>query len=445
MTKVYIQTMGCSANLAESELMMGLLQEAGFQIVDDLEYSDVNVVNICTVKGNYNALREIRKITEQYPKKKLVVAGCITKELISPIRKLSQDAALINTHNFHRIVYAVEESMHGNALEALTQERELKVGKPKIRTNRVIGIVPIASGCDDSCSYCSVKLIKGNIFSYPEEYIVKEIEKNLAHGCREIWLTSQDNGAYGIDKGERKLAKLLDKIMKIDGNFKVRLGMLNPRHVPEMIDHLIQIYQDEKMFKFLHIPVEAGNNEVLGKMKRKYTVFQFKDIVEKFRRYVKNITIATDMIVGFPGETEAQFHDTLELVQEVKPDIINIARFSPRPNTSASKMKDAISGDKKKDRSRVLTELFNSIALKNNQKWIGWKGKIIIDEHGKNSTFVGRNFAYKPVIVKGDFQLGDEVEVTVQDATNYDLRAEVNGNAEDHSNQDLIQISTSLT
>jgi len=201
MTKVYIQTMGCSANLAESELMMGLLQEAGFQIVDDLEYSDVNVVNICTVKGNYNALREIRKITEQYPKKKLVVAGCITKELISPIRKLSQDAALINTHNFHRIVYAVEESMHGNALEALTQERELKVGKPKIRTNRVIGIVPIASGCDDSCSYCSVKLIKGNIFSYPEEYIVKEIEKNLAHGCREIWLTSQDNGCYGRDIG----------------------------------------------------------------------------------------------------------------------------------------------------------------------------------------------------------------------------------------------------
>src|SRR3989338_5641981 len=442
MTKIYIQTMGCSANLAESELMMGLLQEAGFKITDDIEYSDINVINICTVKGNYNALREIRKIKEQYPDKKMVVAGCITKEIVEPIRKIVQDAALINTHNFHRIADAVEELQQGNALEALTQERELKVGKPKIRTNKVIGIVPIASGCDDFCSYCSVKLIKGNIFSYPEEYIIKEVEKNLAHGCKEIWLTSQDNGAYMLDKGERRLAKLLDKIMQIEGNFKVRLGMLNPRHVSEMIDSLIQIFQDDKMFKFLHIPVEAGNNEVLGKMQREYNVFQFKEIVEKFRRYVKDITIATDIIVGFPSETEAQFHDTLELVQEVKPDVLNIARFSPRPNTAAAKMKNQIPGDKKKDRSGMLTEIYLRTALKTNQKWIGWKGKIIIDEIGKNGTFVGRNFAYKPVIIKGDYSLGDEIEVTVNDATYYDLRATQN---QDNSNEELIQISTSLT
>src|SRR3989344_7048326 len=171
MTKVFIQTQGCSANLAESELIMGLLQEAGFKIVDDIEYSDINVINICTVKGNYTALREIRKLVEQFPEKKLIIAGCITRELVKPIRQLTQDASLINTHNFYRIVEAAEESLQGNVLEALTQDRELKVGKPKIRTNKVIGIVPIASGCADFCTYCSVKLIKGNIFSYPEEYI----------------------------------------------------------------------------------------------------------------------------------------------------------------------------------------------------------------------------------------------------------------------------------
>ena len=218
--------------------------------------------------------------------------------------------------------------------------------------------------------------------------------------------------------------------------------MLNPRHIPEIIDDLIQAYQEDKMFKFLHIPVEAGNNEVLGKMNRKYNVFQFKEIVEKFKRYVKDITIATDIIVGFPSETEAQFHDTLELVQEIKPDVLNIARFSPRPHTIAAKMADQISGEKKKDRSRVLTELFISIALKNNQEWVGWKGNIIIDEIGKNETFVGRNFAYKPVIVKGNFQLGDEVDVIVNDATSYDLRATPDL---DSSNEELIQISTSLT
>jgi MiaB-like tRNA modifying enzyme len=442
MTKVYIQTQGCSANTAESELMMGLLQEAGYKIVDDLEYSDVNVINICTVKGNYTALREIKKLAEHYPDKKMIVAGCITRELVNPIRKLNQNAALINTHNFHKIVDAVEESIQGNALEALTQERELKVGKPKIRTNKVIGIIPIASGCADQCAYCSVKLIKGKVFSYPEGHILKEIEKNIADGCREIWITSQDNGAYMVDKGERKLAKLLDKITKIDGDFKVRLGMLNPRHIPEMIDELIHVFQDDKMFKFLHIPIEAGNNEVLGKMNRKYTVYNFKEIVERFRRYVKDITIATDIIVGFPSETEAQFHDSLNLIQDIKPDVLNIARFSSRPNTVAAKMKDPVSGEKRKERSKMMTELFTQISLKNNQKWIGWKGKIIIDEYGKNKTFLGRNFAYKPIVVKGDYKLGDEIEVTVKDATTFHLRATPHGKDE---NEELIQISTSLT
>lgn|SRR3989338_7854653 len=435
--------MGCSANVAESEMMMGLLQEAGFEIVDELEYSDINVINICTVKGNDHALKEIKKIKEHYPKKKMVVAGCITREIIPLIREIADDAALINTHNFHRIVNAVEELLNGNVLQALTQERELKVGKPTIRTNRVVGIVPIANGCADFCAYCSVKLIKGNIFSYPEEYILKEVEKNIAHGCKEIWVTSQDNGAYWLDKGDKpKLAELLEKMTKIPGDFKIRVGMMNPRHVLNMMDDLIKVYQDEKMFKFIHIPVEAGNNEVLGKMNRKYNVYQFKQIVEQFRRYVPEITIASDMIVGFPSETEAQFHDSLNLIQEVKPDVLNIARYSPRPNTKGSMMDEQVPADKKRDRSKVLTDLFRSISLKNNQKWVGWEGGIIIDEKGKDSTWIGRNHAYKPIIVEGPFKLGDVIKVKITDASTFGLVADYKGNG---SNDELIQVKTNLT
>jgi threonylcarbamoyladenosine tRNA methylthiotransferase CDKAL1 len=423
MTKVYVQTHGCSANLVESEMMMGLLTKAGLSIVDEMEYSDVNIINICTVKGPKVPLREIKKFTEQFPDKKLVVAGCITKDIIPKIREINQEACLINTHNVHRVVEAVEESLQGNVLEALTQERPLKVSLPKIRTNKVVGIVPIASGCADFCAYCSVKLIKGNIFTYPEAYVVNEVKKNVEQGCKEIWLTSQDNGAYGLDTGKRRLPNLLNEILdKVPGNYKIRLGMINPRHVMSMVDELTQIYQDDRIFKFLHIPVEAGSNEVLGKMKRKYNVHEFKEMVSKFRRYVKDVTIASDMIVGFPTETELQFQDSLHLIQEVKPDILNIARFSPRPNTVASRMKqfpDRI----KKERSRALTELFISTATKQNKKWIGWKGNITISEIGKNKTLVGRNFAYKPVIVKGNFNLGDEIEVEIKDATAYDLRA----------------------
>ena len=423
MTKVYVQTHGCSANLVESEAMMGLLTKAGMHIVDEMEYSDVNIINICTVKGPSVPLREIRKFTEQFPDKKLIVAGCITKDIIPQIRKINQNAGLINTHNVHRIVEAVEESLQGNILEALTQERPLKVNLPKIRTNKVIGIVPIASGCDDFCTYCSVKLIKGNIFTYPEAYVVNEVKKNIEQGCKEIWLTSQDNGAYGLDTGERKLAVLLNEILdNVEGDYKIRLGMINPRHVMSMIDDLIKIYQDDRMFKFLHIPIESGNNEILGKMKRKYSVHDFKEMVDRFRRYVKNITIASDMIVGFPTETELQFQDSLHLIQDVKPDILNIARFSARPNTAAARM-EQLPGSIKKERSRALTELFTTLALKQNKKWIGWQGKIIIDEVGKNNTWIGRNFAYKPVIVKGNFNLGDEVGVDIKDATTYDLRA----------------------
>jgi len=423
MTNIYMQTHGCSANLVESESMMGLLTKSGFKIVDEMEYSDVNILNICTVKGTIVPLKEIRKFTEQFPEKKLIVTGCITKDIIPQIRSINQNASLINTHNIHRIVEAVEESLQGNVLEALTQERINKAELPKIRTNKIIGIIPIASGCDDFCSYCSVKLIKGNIFTYPESYIVNEIKNNIEQGCKEIWLTSQDNGAYGLDKGKRRLPNLLNEILKnVEGDYKIRLGMINPRHVMSMIDELIKIYQDDRMFKFLHIPIEAGNNEILGKMKRKYNIHEFKEMVDKFRRYVKDITIATDMIVGFPTETELQFQDSLHLIQDVKPDIVNIARFSARPNTAASRMKQ-LPGNIKKERSRAITELFISLALKQNKKWIGWQGKIVISEIGKNKTWVGRNFAYRPVIVKGNFNLGDEINVKIKDVTAYDLRA----------------------
>jgi MiaB-like tRNA modifying enzyme len=424
MTNVYIQTYGCSANSVDSEAIAGLLTKSGFIIVDDIEHSNVNIINICTVRGINTPLREIRNFTEQFPHKKLVIAGCISRDIIPQIRKINSEASLINTHNIHRIVEAVEESLQGNVLEALTQERINKAEIPKVRANKVIGIVPIASGCADLCAYCSVKSIKGNIFTYPEAYVVNEVKKNVEEGCKEIWLTSQDNGAYGLDTGERKLTKLLDGILnKVEGNYKIRLGMINPRHIMSMSDELIKIYQDTHMFKFLHIPVESGNNEILGKMKRKYNVHEFKETINKFRRYVKNVTIATDMIVGFPTETELQFQDSLHLIQDIKPDILKISKFSSRPGTAAARMKQ-LPENIKKERSNALTELYINLALKQNKKWVGWEGKIIIDEVWKNNTWVGRNFAFKPVIVKGNFNLGQEVDVKVKDCSAYDLKAD---------------------
>jgi threonylcarbamoyladenosine tRNA methylthiotransferase CDKAL1 len=426
MTKVFVQTHGCSANLVEAEAMMGLLNKAGFRIVDEMEYSDVNIINICTLKGTSAPLKEIRNFTKQYPEKSLIVTGCITKDIIPKIRSVNEAASLISTHNINRIVDAVEESLNGNVLEALAQERILKVELPKQRSNKTIGIVPISSGCADFCTYCSVKLIKGNIFSYPELHIVNEVKRNVEQGCKEIWITSQDNGAYGLDKGERRLHALLSTVLnEVPGNYRIRLGMINPRHVIEILDSLIQVYQDDRIFKFLHIPVESGNNEILGRMERKYNVHDYKQIVEKFRRYVPNITIASDIIVGFPSETELQFQDSLHLIQEVKFDVINVARFSPRPDTKAARMEEQVDPDIKRERSKEMTDLFQRVAMEKNRAWIGWEGAAIIDQKGMDGSFQGRNFAYKPIAIKGNFSLGDEIFVKVLYATSYDLRAKV--------------------
>ena len=314
--------------------------------------------------------------------------------------------------------------MHNNVLESLARTKEIKINLPKIRLSKVIGIVPIASGCVDHCAYCSVKLIKGHIYSYPKEKIIEEIKKNLKNDCREIWLTSQDNGSYGLDEGEYKLIDLMKEILKIRADFKVRLGMLNPRHALQMLDGLIEIYQDNKMFKFIHLPVESGNNEILTLMRRKYNVFEYKSMIDKLRNKVENITIATDMIAGFPTENEIQFHDSLQLISEIKPDILNISRFHPRPNTRAAKLKQ-IEGSKIKQRSREMTLLFHKIAEKQNQKWLNWEGEVLVDSKGKYGTFIGRNFAYKQVILRGNFELGYKVKVKIKETTMHYLIGEV--------------------
>ncbi len=419
--KAYIKTHGCTNNYYESEVIMGLLEKNGFKLVKAPDDSDYIIVNICTVKGIETAIRTIRGFKESFPDKRLVITGCISKDIIPEIRKIDEDAPLVNTHNITRIVEVIEELNEGNTLEAFTREKEDKLDVPKVKLNDIIGIVPIATGCVDHCAYCSVKLIKGHIYSYPKKLIISQVKKNLKEGCKEIWITSQDNGAYGLDRGNYELIDLMEDILNIRGDFKVRLGMLNPHHALNMLDGLIDIYQDEKMFKFIHLPVEAGNNEVLSDMKRKYNIFEFKEMVHKLRRHIEGLTLATDIIVGFPTESELQFHDSLNLVQDVKPEVLNISRFHPRPNTKASKMKQ-IESWRIKERSREVTRLYFSVMEEENKKWLGWEGEVLIDAKGKNNSFIARNGSYKQVILKGNLSIGQKARVRITYTTVHDLR-----------------------
>jgi MiaB-like tRNA modifying enzyme len=418
MTSIFIKTYGCALNQSDSEVMLGLLKKAKFEIAQSIDCADVVIINTCTVKNPterkfFNYLDKIKDMGKQ-----IIIAGCIPQTNPEKVGGYS----LIGVSQISNIVEIVEEAINGNAVESLSYEKFQRLNLPKIRRNPIIEIVPICAGClGEPCAYCKVKSARGDLVSYQKEDILRQIRSAVRDEVKEVWITAQDTGCYGKDIGEN-LISLLKEVLEIDGDFKVRLGMLNPNHALEFLDDLIKIYKNEKMFKFLHVPVQSGSDKILKSMRRKYTAEDFKKIIYKFTREIPDITIATDVICGFPGETEEDFNATLELIKEIKPDAINISRFWPRQGTEAEKMENPVHGQETKRRSTILTDIYQSTARMRNERWFDWQGKIIIDEIGKDNTMIGRNYAYKPVVVLCSCKIGDVIEVKIMKVTPFDLR-----------------------
>lgn len=401
--KVYVKTYGCTHNKADSEVMAGLLDKAGYELVDD-ESADLLLINTCTVKDPsekkfYSELKRIEK--------PVVVAGCIPQS--DKRNSKLKNCSLLGVNQIHKVVEVVDKTLNGEIVHLLQRKSDLNLILPKIRKNPLVEIIPISSGCMGSCTFCKTKQARGGVKSFSEEEIIKQIRLALNDGIKELWLTSEDSGAYGLDIGTT-LPELLKKILKIPKDFRMRLGMTNPEYVYTYANELVEIFKDERMFKFLHVPVQSGNDEVLKLMVRPYTVEQFKESVNKIKKAVPNITIATDIICGFPGETEEAFEDTINLLKEMKIPVVNISKFYPRPDTPAAKMK-LIPTHVVKSRSKSLTD-FNETNI-SNEEWLDWNGSVLVDDVGKNGDFIGRNDYYKPVIVSGDDLLGKRVDVKI--------------------------------
>lgn len=400
MPKIYSEVYGCSANRSDYEIMLGLLKSNGFELVDSANKSDINLLVTCTVKTP-TANRMIFRIKElTKTNKPLIVAGCFAKAEPEVVEKLNPNASLIGPNSIDKIVDVVYKTLSGRKSIEINGSVE-KANLPHFRTNPIIDIVEINSGCTSFCSFCETKLARGNLISYRPDKIRDQIKKAVSEGCKEIWITSQDTSAYGRDIGTN-LPELLESITRIEGEFMVRVGMMNPLHFKKVeIEDLIQVYKNEKIFKFLHLCVQSGSNKVLKDMRRGYNVEDFIYYVEKFRKEIPEITLETDIIVGFPTETEEDFQQTLKLIKEVRPDVVNVSKYSHRPGTAAAKMKQL---DPKvvNERSKIMYELTKKIALQNNKsKWLNWKGKVLIDEKGnRENTWMGRNYAYKPIVVE---------------------------------------------
>ena len=408
--KIRIIAFGCSNNQAEAEIMAGLLKDAGHQIVNAKE--DIAILSICNVKGpSFN--KGIKAAKEA--KRKVILAGCIPDYHLLKIRKEFPKASIVSTHNIAEICKAVEGLLKGKRMEIIEKKEIKKLCMPRMRKNNIIGIVPISTGCLGNCSYCAVKAIKGQLVSYPMEDILKEAKQCIKENCKELWITAQDTGCYGLDIG-KTLPQLLNEIIKLEGDFKIRLGMANPQFVKKYSKELIGIFKNEKMFRFLHIPIQAGSNKVLKDMNRHYTVKEFVDIINRLKKEVKDICIATDIIVGYPTETEEDFLESIRIIKEIKPDVLYINRFWQMPNTKAALLKQ-LRSEVLKERSLRMFKLFRPMALENNKKEIGKEMEILIDEKAKGSSWGGRNGSYRLVSVKGKYKLGERIKVKIKSAT----------------------------
>jgi MiaB-like tRNA modifying enzyme len=411
--RIYVRSFGCPTNLADGEVITGCLSEAGYEVVQKIEDADILIYNTCAVKTPTE--NRIMNVLKNSPAdKKLIVTGCLP--LINFERLMAEAKAdgIVGPSPGIRIVDAVSIVTRGHDVVMLEKDFKPSLDASRVRKQKIIGIVPISYGCLGSCSYCCVVFARGRLRSYRIDEIVERIKSDLASSVKEIWLTSQDTGCYGKDIATN-LGTLLKQICGIDGEFFARVGMMTPNYALESLDELIQVYKDDKVFKFLHLPVQSGDNEVLKNMNRFYSTEDFEKIVYRFREEIPDITIATDVICGFPGESDKAFCNTLGLIEEIEPDIVNVSKFFPRPHTTAEKMKPHVPLREVGERSRLISELSKKISSEKNKNWARWEGKILVDEKGKvSNSWIGRTFAYKPIVVKSNEPLlGKFIDVRV--------------------------------
>ena len=416
MAKIWVEAYGCSASFSDSEMISGLILNGGHTLAENSQDSDLNLIVTCSVK-DATATKMVHRIKES-SSKPLIVAGCLPKAEQKTVEKFAENASLLGPNSIGKTLQVIQSTLDGKKMIALDDSDVSKVGLPKIRLNPAIGIVEIASGCMSECTFCQTKLAKGDLQSYRVGDIVRQVNAELSDGCNEVWLTSTDNGCYGFDI-DSDLPELVHTVSEIPQKFFIRVGMMNPMYMPRIRDSLLKSFESTKVFKFLHIPVQSGSDKVLNDMKRGHTAQTFRDVTNHFRDKFEKFTISTDVIVGFPTETEGDFEQTLELLQETKPDIVNLSRYSRRPGTDAAEMKQ-IDVSEVKRRSKIAYELITKISNENNRKWIGWEGHVIFDEE-YNDQVRGRNFAYKPIFIKERPEIGQILNVKITDATNHSL------------------------
>ncbi|MEM0199876.1 MAG: tRNA (N(6)-L-threonylcarbamoyladenosine(37)-C(2))-methylthiotransferase [Saccharolobus sp.] len=417
MKSIYIETYGCALNRADSYVMMTLLKSEGYNFVEKPEDADIIILNTCAVRLETEErmkqrIKELNKLS-----KKLIVAGCMSSAEPATVLSISPNSSLIGPQAVEKIVDIVKSQDRKVILEG---DRALIT--PRVFEGK-IAIIPIADGCAGNCNFCITKLARRKLRSYPLREIVESAKYAIQNNAKEIELTGQDTAAYGLDLGGTiNLTDVVNKIAEIDGDFMIRIGMMTPEQAMRIVDDIIEVLKNPKVYKFIHLPVQSGDDRVLKLMNRKYTVDEYKELVLEIRRKIPFVNITTDIIIGHPGEDEEAFNNTLSLMKELRFERIHLAMYSLRPNTRSASMPQ-VPDSIKKQRMQLANKLYEDIGFSVHSEYIGTVSKILTTEHGRKGSVVGRLMNYIPVVIRNEnAELGRWYNVKITEASFYDLR-----------------------
>lgn len=433
-------SLGCDKNLVDSEVMLGLLDEKGYQIVDDENDADIIVINTCCFihdakEESVQTILEMAEYKNHGRLKCLVVTGCLAQRYKNEIlEEIPEVDAVLGTTSYDQIVTVIEKALLGTKDVTVSDINALPLVDTKrlVTTGGHFAYLKIAEGCDKHCTYCIIPKLRGSYRSVPMERLVEEATALAEQGVRELILVAQETTVYGKDLyGEKSLHKLLKELCKIPGIFWIRVLYCYPE---EIDDALIEVMKTEpKICHYLDLPIQHASDDILKRMGRRTSKKQLIEIVSKLRKAIPDITLRTTLITGFPGETEENHEELMGFVDEMEFDRLGVFTYSPEEDTPAAVMENQIPEEIKEDRQAELMELQQDIAFDQAQDMIGQEVLVMIEgKVADENAYVGRTYKDAPnvdglIFIHTDAQLvsGDFAKVTVTGAIEYDLIGEL--------------------
>lgn len=387
--KIYFESYGCTLSKSEAGLYVNKMLNEGGKLVSTPEEAELSVIGTCVVI-KHTQEKMLSRIEELSRNSNVRVLGCLP----------SVSGGVLESEKIEVLKPREFRSFYTGDLD------DIEINEPSIFDG-----IPINQGCTGACNYCISHVARGKLVSRPPQKIVKQIGMQLERGIREVRISSLDTSAYGKDIGI-SLPILVHEILSLEEDFKLRIGMMEPKNTEGIIDSLLEEFDDKRVYRFLHVPVQSGDDRILDLMNREYSADIFTTIVKKFRERFPNGTISTDIISGYHDENEESFELTLRLIEKTKPEIINITRFSPRPFTPDFNAKLPPSNLVKRW-TRQYSDIHKRLLENRYSSLVGKEENVFINERGKPGTSVGRDESYRPVVIRGDFPLYKKIEVEI--------------------------------